>query len=310
MKKPGEIKIPESARTSVEKKEIGSETTVCALHLGITQETLNLLLKYPYTHQKFHELFLDTEDAWFTLNNIWIKVRKMGESFYQNSVKICSSQDEPQIELLYKERNVPLNLLKKCLSDIRKNRGVYDDFDLHPFATFEVDRLAFKLNKLTLRVDITKFKEADYYMIGSIQAENDTAIYSQLSEIPQVYGTMFAPVRSKVLEYMKSYQPEMYEELNLHNQWISNEGVNRFYEMPIPFEPIDEQTEIKKFQQLLGIDDLSVFVKDAEEQGMTVLQCLKQSYRIAVLTLRPASPNHPSFHEMRQQLLKTTDMIN
>jgi len=224
--------------------------------------------------------FLDTPDGWFMSHGWWIKARKCGDSLTVSAKYTFPMKNH---ELSYIERTMPLSSLTEFSQSIREAHGEKEEFKLKIFAVLEIDRHEYCLKSgLTLRIDATRFAKEDYYLIGSIQSSQDS-IEASIQQIEPVLETSFGPVRSKIIEYMCCYQPEIYSSLSLPSyQWFSSHDLNRFHHSPMSkiSEQEKESQEIDKYFKLLGIEDRNHFLLLASESKQSLLQILQNCHEL------------------------------
>jgi len=183
---------------------------------------------------------------------------------------------------IYVERIIPLANLQNYCTNIRLENNEKQEFKLEPYAIFNIHRHEFFLQeKLTVRIDITKFTDDDYYLVGSVQSHSPL-IVEQLSSIPDFLTTTFGPVRSKVVEYLSCYQPELYKKLSLpSNQWISIPLLNRCYMSPMQDQENESKNkEIERYFNLMGIEDRNAYLRDAKEEKKPLLELLRGDYEL------------------------------
>ena len=246
------------------------------IYFGVTQQTLQLLLNYPFITEEMVDSFLDTEGGWFMKHNYWIKLRKKNNLKMDVSIKSCTT--ETRSTVTFYKQTMDIKLLKVYARNLREEAGEKQDFKLTVYAILNTCRYVFTLpNNSVIRIDVTRFANDDYYMIGSMDYIAFVECFAPVYK--NIYATVFGPVRTKIVEYLSCYQEELYESLKLsvNQEFHSDHGLNRYYSNPID-ENNEKTKEAENYFNLLGTQNKFVYFVAAKEEGKPLVDVLRRAY--------------------------------
>ena len=275
-------KTPKTSEITLSKRlEDANTLKQSTIHFGVTSQTLQLLLnKHDFIKVEIEDTLFDTEDAWFMENNYWVKLRKKNGTSIGVLIKHCIPEDQSIVSY---QQTIDISLLKQYARKLRELKLEKDDFKLKIVDILKTTRYEFKLpTNSIIRVDVTKFSNDDYYMVGSMDynafVEHFTPFYED------IYSTIFGPVRSKIDEYLSCYQEEIYKSLQLsdNQQYYSQHGLNRYYSDPL-IDNEQNKERIEHFFKLMGTENKSVYFVASREENKPLVEILETAYNYCEL---------------------------
>jgi len=160
----------------------------------------------------FTDTYYDTPDYKLTTKDIWLRARngkfELKVPLHKNTERIAEQYKELETEdEIRKELKLPG---KDFAEDLQKS-GYLE------FCTCKTIRKKYKNEQFTIDLDQVEF-ENQVYHIGEIElmvekeADMEQAL-KQIAEFARKQKLTLAPVRGKVLEYLRLFKPKHYEAL-------------------------------------------------------------------------------------------------
>ncbi len=161
----------------------------------------------------FTDIYYDTDKFILTANNKWLRSR---EGKFELKIPFCKNTKGSVDQ--YKELEVEY-IIRENLG-LSQNNSIIEALEQAEYSSFcicKTTRKKYKKGLFTIDLDIVDFQDF-IYVVGEIELMIDDELkieeaVCKIISFAEDHGLSVAPVRSKVIEYLKQLRPEHYQRL-------------------------------------------------------------------------------------------------